>query len=89
MTRFQTTYNRYFGKDRIESIQKAGLRETFYYHYDCGIASDEEKDDVSHNYSSFDSIHKDFLGPCRGARSAAHDLLWIIMPSLRVFTDLT
>ena len=34
MTRFQTTYNRYFGKYRIESIQNAGLRETFYYHYD-------------------------------------------------------
>ena len=48
MTRFQTTYNRYFGKDRIESIQKAGLREAFYYHYDSGIASDEEEDDVSH-----------------------------------------
>ena len=44
MTRFQTTYNRYFGKDRIESIQKAGLREAFYYHYDGGIASDEEED---------------------------------------------
>ena len=71
MTRFQTTYNRDFGKDRIVSTPNAGLRDTYHqYHYDSGVASEEEEDDVSPKYQGFEAVHKDCLGPSKASSMA-------------------
>ena len=67
MTRFQTTYNRDFGKDRINAV----FRDSYHqYHYDSGVASEEDDDEVIHNYQNFDAIHKDCLGPSKASSMA-------------------
>ena len=72
MSRFQTTYNRDFGKDRIVPTHNVREAYTFHpYHYDSGVASEEEEeDDVYQDSRGFEAAHKDCLGPCKASSTA-------------------
>lgn len=71
MSRFQTTYTRDFGKDRIVSTSNSVFREECHpFHYDSGVASDEDEDDISQNYHNLEAVHKDCLGPCKASSLA-------------------
>ena len=73
MSRFQTTYNRDFGKDRNNvPTPIIGFREAYAYHYDSGLASEEEEeeDDAFQDFRGFEAVHKDCFGPCKASSMA-------------------
>ena len=71
MSRFQTTYTRDFGKDRIVPTPNSVFREEFHpFHYDSGLASDEDEDDISQNYHNSKAVQEHCLGPCKASSLA-------------------